>query len=141
MDKNLPKQMQLDEAISHCEEIASENCNDCGNEHSQLACWLKELKERRKQSGWIKTAGQLPENGQFVLAYCCIDRPAYGLVEYTDFGEGLTCWTDPGTGNTFPIGMFTHWKPIERPYTGEDHKKDIRDYNLKMLTGQEWGRE
>ncbi len=102
---------------------------------------IKELIERREQSGWKKTAFQLPKNGQFVLAYCYIDRPTYGLVEYTDFGEGLTCWTDPGTGNTFPIGMFTHWQSIERPYSGEDHKKDVMDYNLKMLTGQEWGRE
>lgn len=98
---------------------------------------LQELKERREQSDWIKSADQLPQNGQFVLAYCYIDRPTYGLVEYTDFGEGLTCWSDPNTGNTFPVGMFTHWKPIDKPKDGEDHQKDVRDYALKTIAEQE----
>ena len=62
--------MTLDEAIKHCEEVATENeksiayytiqgdkewldecekdCIECAKEHRQLAEWLKELKEYRK---------------------------------------------------------------------------------------------
>lgn len=62
--------MTLDEAIKHCEEVAEENektiayytiqgdkewldecekdCIECAKEHRQLAEWLKELKELRK---------------------------------------------------------------------------------------------
>lgn len=48
--------MTLDEAIRHSEEIAEtflsqgvneEHCRKCGEEHAQLAGWLKELKARR----------------------------------------------------------------------------------------------
>jgi hypothetical protein len=42
--------LTLDEAIKHCEEKANElgGC-DCGNEHLQLAQWLKELKELKEE--------------------------------------------------------------------------------------------
>ena len=41
--------MILDEAIAHAEEQASKlgNCS-CGDEHRQLASWLRELKLRRE---------------------------------------------------------------------------------------------
>ena len=59
--------MTLEEAIKHAEEVAQEkgyeyqeclavhdmeeamNCGKCGEEHRQLAEWLRELKERRKE--------------------------------------------------------------------------------------------
>lgn len=45
--------MTLDEAIAHAEECGKKMiCNNvtksCGQEHLQLAQWLKELKERRQ---------------------------------------------------------------------------------------------
>ena len=56
--------MTLDEAIKHCEEVAEKqenkfsisgeflgnnaDCKKCAKEHRQLAEWLKELKELRK---------------------------------------------------------------------------------------------
>ena len=39
--------MTIEEAIAHCKEISAANCNDCGNEHKQLAEWLTELLELR----------------------------------------------------------------------------------------------
>lgn len=65
--------MTLDEAIKHCEEVAQEkryeyqeclavhdtesamNCKKCGEEHEQLAKWLKELKALKEKSlgEWI----------------------------------------------------------------------------------------
>ena len=42
--------MTLEEAIKHCEEIASSCDNkECALDHAQLAEWLKELKSRREQ--------------------------------------------------------------------------------------------
>ena len=43
----MPKiRMTLEEAINHCREIASDesNCEECRNNHAQLAMWLMELK-------------------------------------------------------------------------------------------------
>lgn len=58
--------MTLEEAIKHCEEVAQEkryeyqeclavhdtesamDCKKCGEEHEQLAKWLKELREWKK---------------------------------------------------------------------------------------------
>ena len=59
--------MTLDEAIRHSEEIAEtflsqgvneEHCRKCGEEHAQLAEWLKELKARR---GCVVTITKVPE--------------------------------------------------------------------------------
>ena len=57
--------MTLDEAIAHCEKKAQElreaplrrrmdlvevaDCEQCAEEHEQLAKWLKELKDRRAE--------------------------------------------------------------------------------------------
>ena len=44
--------MTLDEAIQHCEDIVA--CDECREEHLQLAEWLKELKELKNKKGeWI----------------------------------------------------------------------------------------
>lgn len=40
--------MTIEEAIKHCNNVASSQCNTCGEEHKQLAEWLKELKCLRK---------------------------------------------------------------------------------------------
>lgn len=40
--------MTIDEAIKHCNNIVSSQCNKCGEEHKQLSEWLKELKCLRK---------------------------------------------------------------------------------------------
>ena len=64
--------MTLDEAISHCEEVVQEKrdeyqecvavhdtesamkCAKCGEEHKQLASWLKELKHLRSIISFAK---------------------------------------------------------------------------------------
>lgn len=40
--------MTIEEAIKHCDNVASSQCNECGEEHKQLSEWLKELKCLRK---------------------------------------------------------------------------------------------
>lgn len=53
--------MTIDEAIIHCEEVAirklkNENnakCVQCGEEHVQLAKWLKELKDYKSREDLV----------------------------------------------------------------------------------------
>ena len=43
--------MTLEEAIIHCEDVANDRagcCEDCAEEHRQLAEWLKELRAYRQ---------------------------------------------------------------------------------------------
>ena len=42
--------MTLDEAIDHCLERANQDCSSCADEHLQLAEWLIELKDLRKNA-------------------------------------------------------------------------------------------
>ena len=41
--------MTLDEAIKHAEEVAKE-CTPCGRDHQQLADWLNELRDLRRNN-------------------------------------------------------------------------------------------
>jgi len=41
--------MTLEEAIKHAEEVANNKCNECGQEHRQLAEWLKDYKRLLEQ--------------------------------------------------------------------------------------------
>ena len=40
--------LTLDEAIQHC--LEKSDCSECGQEHAQLAEWLKELKQLRQKT-------------------------------------------------------------------------------------------
>ena len=42
--------MTLEEAINHADEIGNQPCDECANEHKQLAFWLRELKWYREKS-------------------------------------------------------------------------------------------
>ena len=52
--------MTLEEAIVHCEEVANDRagcCEDCAEEHRQLAEWLKDykrLKEKEYFDRWAQ---------------------------------------------------------------------------------------
>ena len=66
--------MTIEQAIEHAEEVAQEmryeyqeclavhdmeeamDCRKCGEEHEQLAAWLRELQERRKEPEIIRCA-------------------------------------------------------------------------------------
>ena len=54
--------MTLDEAIQHAQEIADKGCDQCAKDHQQLAEWLTELKNRRKEDINIVKPIQLPHN-------------------------------------------------------------------------------
>lgn len=82
--------MTLDEAIKHTEEVAEEKeeqaweaqlqeeyrtCKDCAKEHRQLAEWLKELKQLRKQT----------KTGHW------INYSEEGFVECSECGSATNC--------------------------------------------------
>ena len=70
--------MTLDEAIKHCEEVADTKCNECGNEHRQLAEWLKELKQLKEQTRWIPVSKGLPEDiGEYLVTVIDEDVETY----------------------------------------------------------------
>jgi len=47
--KDVYHTLTLDEAIEHAQERALQECSACAREHAQLAAWLMELKELRKE--------------------------------------------------------------------------------------------
>ena len=69
--------MTLDEAIVHAREVAAQlGCCECADEHRQLAEWLEELRERRKNdratehrqlAKWSKELCELRKNNKEVI--------------------------------------------------------------------------
>lgn len=62
--------MNLDEAIIHAKELSEDQsvCEDCREEHKQLAEWLEELKQYKEENQPEKTAEEMFED----LGYECI---------------------------------------------------------------------
>ncbi len=58
--------MTLDEAIKHAQWVADTNCDQCAEDHKQLAEWLKELKELRKLC-WHPASELPPEEGEYIV--------------------------------------------------------------------------
>lgn len=68
--------MTLEEAIKHAQDVAENNsgtCEECIQEHKQLAEWLEELKHLREQVKrfqWIPVADRTPDDyGAVLLQY------------------------------------------------------------------------
>jgi len=86
--------MTLDEAITHCEEKA--DCTQCGSEHKQLAEWLQELKELRKQKPTIyhkfRVGDEIKTQKEESLTITKIDDKGYWSEDLfiCDFDEECT---------------------------------------------------
>lgn len=77
--------MTLDEAISHCDDVATkEKCEQCAQEHEQLAKWLNELKKYRLLYTATKPNRISQEYG--IVSYRCPTCNTY-LKPYTN-----RCW-------------------------------------------------
>ena len=98
-------EMNIDEAIRHCEEVAEEKeldagmlrelsclcefdaenyyakrCRECANEHRQLAEWLKELKKYRELNRSIGWSNGFADDRSGISPYCrnCSNHPING---------------------------------------------------------------
>lgn len=109
-EQRCKSKMTIDEAITHCEEVADSKCDECGAEHRQLAEWLKELKRLREQTRWIPVSERPPETDDEVIAYDGADA----FVAW----YGVNGWhsTDNRFGPRVPI---IEWKPINLPKAEE----------------------
>lgn len=109
-EQRCKSKMTIDEAITHCEEVADSKCDECGAEHRQLAEWLKELKRLREQTRWIPVSERPPETDDEVIAYDGADA----FVAW----YGVNGWHS--TDNRFdPRVPIIEWKPINLPKAEE----------------------
>lgn len=46
--------MTIQEAITHCHQVANSKCDACGSEHKQLAKWLEEYLQLKYDIEYIK---------------------------------------------------------------------------------------
>ena len=144
--------MTLDEAIKHAEEVAEEKeeqaweaqlqeeyitCKDCAKEHRQLAEWLKELKQLRKQpktGRWIPCSERLPEERDWYLAvFEEVDTGFIGLPYIADYLMGKhTIYTTEdgwiihnctdikgGASEYYKKLRCVAWQPLPEPYKAE----------------------
>ena len=69
--------MKLEDAIQHCEEVANDRagcCEDCVEEHRQLAEWLKDYKRLLEQPPLEKALEEINEEISHIAVSEQIDR-------------------------------------------------------------------
>ena len=144
--------MTLDEAIKHAEEVAEEKeeqaweaqlqeeyrtCKDCAKEHRQLAEWLKELKQLRKQTKtehWIPCNERLPEERDWCLAvFEEVDTGFIGIPYIAEYlmGNHTIATTEDGWiihnctdieneyAEYYKKLRCVAWQPLPEPYKAE----------------------
>lgn len=129
--------MRLSEAIIHCEEVADRCAVTDGNakcemEHRQLAEWLKELQQRRKESEWIPCNKMMPKEQEWVGTKkfgTTISDEVYVTFETPD-GQRFADHTSFQNGNLSPMDKKLMdiiykgakpiaWMPLPEPYQGD----------------------
>ena len=73
--------MTLEEAITHAEEVSATSCDECREEHEQLATWLKELKKLKTESIVISKYSTAWDAAQLIINTKCGYKPAYSKRE------------------------------------------------------------
>lgn len=73
--------MTLEEAIKHAEEVAATSCDECREEHEQLATWLNELKKLKTESIVISKYSTAWDAAQLIINTKCGYKQAYSKNE------------------------------------------------------------
>ena len=90
----MAERLTLDEAIKHCEEKT--DCTQCGEEHRQLAEWLKELQKYK----------DLKEQGRMVILPDGMNLRK--LLEILD-GNNSSCPSEYNLINRCELSCFECW--------------------------------
>ena len=69
--------MTLEEAIKHCEKVTESHCDKCGDEHRQLAEWLRELQIYQKEKTSKCTKTNCPIQMEYISNDCDIKTCPY----------------------------------------------------------------
>lgn len=70
--------MTLEEAIKHCHEVfnkRSDMCQECRDEHLQLAKWLEELKDFKNKADFVEVVRC--RDCKYLYCFSAIDRQFY----------------------------------------------------------------
>jgi len=135
--------MTLDEAIKHAEEVACKkeseaecirswgqendtkkwaiSCEKYAKEHRQLAEWLKELKQLRKQTRWIPCSERLPEeDGQYLITVKYKPEADYENI-YAEHGEWIDGrWDMFCFGHCGEVEGIVAWMPLPAPFEPQE---------------------
>lgn len=134
--------MTIDEAIKHAEEVAEEKFNNavyiidkmksdvalenaaeyqkCAEEHTQLAEWLKELKQLREQTRWTPCSEGSPDEEEIVLV-TDLGSIEFGKLICGLFGDLWLIWLDNCWDEATKV---TAWMPLPKPYKAESEDKE-----------------
>ena len=133
--------MTLDEAIKHAEEVADEKkkeacnlydvknyeesreCIWCSEEHRQLAGWLKELKQLRKQTSWIPVSKRSPEKSGY---YWCTFGGGIitGRDYYTTESDAKEIYDEPEEYTGWRSQNVVAWMPLPESYKAESEGEE-----------------
>ena len=114
--------MRLIDAINHAREVSESQyaCEECQQEHKQLAEQLEELKELREKDRWIPVSERLPEHGKYVLISCeGFDVPSVVKYEEDDIG-GTFYLSEDVPCKDFGIAVEA-WRPFPEPYKEQEN--------------------
>ena len=123
----------------------NKGCQKCAAEHRQLARWLKELKQLRKQTKtgrWIPCSEKLPEERDWYLAvFEEVDTGFIGLPYIADYlmGKHTTATTEDGwvihnctdiegsASEYYKKLRCVAWQPLPEPYKAESEVEKIHE--------------
>ena len=121
--------MTLEEAIKHAQDVAentSGTCEECIQEHKQLAEWLEELKHLREQAEkfqWVPISERTPDDyGAVLLQYSSRygfeteQRETLGIGYFDAFGNAEHRTEDCEKFR----GEVVAWMPLPDPYKKEE---------------------
>lgn len=89
----------------------------CTNEHRQLAEWVKELKNYRKENDWTPCKEKLPEEeGSYLVTDDAGGVKTVQNDEFLHYEDGTPLWLYSQN--------VTAWRPLPEPYGGEQNDTD-----------------
>ena len=123
--------MTLDEAIKYLEKMVeieeTYEVSKVVEEHSQLAEWLKELKQLREQTRWIPVSERMPKNsGVYIISRWFFDGLESAILTDACYFDGTSTWHDDNRinhGREYVDKKIVAWMLLPEPYKAESEDK------------------